>query len=92
MDGYGFDEVKERSEMAFAEGRGVVLSVAQSLRVEHHGPQSTQRAQHLLFEPRCGCHAHPARARAERMAAHPHRDDWAGSAGWFVAIVRLEHN
>ena len=30
--------------------------------------------------------------RAERMAAHPHRDDWAGSAGWFVAIVRLEHN
>ena len=60
--------------MAFAEGRGVVLSVAQSLRVEHHGPQSTQRAQHLLFEPRCGCHAHPARARAERMAANPHRD------------------
>jgi WD40 repeat protein len=30
--------------------------------------------------------------RAERMAAHPHRDDWAGSAGWFVTIVRLEHN
>jgi len=30
--------------------------------------------------------------RTERMAAHPQRDDWAGSVGWFVTIVRLEHN
>ena len=30
--------------------------------------------------------------RPERVAAHPRWDDWAGSTGWFVAIVRLEHN
>jgi hypothetical protein len=30
--------------------------------------------------------------RPERIAAHPNRDDWAGSAGWFVTIVRLERS